>query len=77
MPVTHALHNGPVKVFEALKDGLLDLRGSLVNEVQYCAIEQANQCQLPFTTKMVSIYTGNGGNHEYNCLSKTTIHKYT
>jgi len=40
MPMTH---DGPVKVLEISKDGLPDPRGSLVNEIQSCAIEQANQ----------------------------------
>jgi len=49
--VTHVLYNCPVKVLEAPKDGLLDPKGSLVNEVGSCIIEQANQCWLPFTNK--------------------------
>jgi len=36
---------------KALKDGLLDSRGSLANELLSCAIDQANQCQLPFAKK--------------------------
>jgi len=61
---------------KASKDGLLGPRGSLANEVPFHAMEQANQYQLPFTNEMISTYTGNGGNHEYNCLSKTTLHKH-
>jgi len=45
MPVTH------LRYLKALKDGLLDPRGSLTNQVPSCAIEQANQCWLPFTKK--------------------------
>jgi len=55
MPVTHVLHNGPVKILKALKDGLLGPRGSLMNEVPSQNIEQTNQCQLPLTNEMVSI----------------------
>ena len=58
MPVTHVLHNGPVKVLES--EGWIT--SSLANEVPSHVIEQANRCRLPFT--MVSIYTVNGGNHE-------------
>jgi len=36
---------------KALKDGLLVPRGSLTNEVPSYAIEQTNQCWLPFTNK--------------------------
>jgi len=76
MPVTHVLHNGPVKVLESSKEWITDPRGSLANEIPSCTKEQANQRWLPFTNEMVSIHTGNGGNHEYNCPSKTTIHKH-
>jgi len=41
---------------KAPKDGLLDPRGFLANEIPSCAIEQANQCWLTFTNKVVSIY---------------------
>jgi len=66
-----------LRYLKALKDGLLDPRGSLVNEVWSLAIEQTNQSWIPCTNKMVSMYIGNGGNHEYNCFSKTTVHKHT
>jgi len=45
MPVTHVLHNGPVKVLES--EGWITR--SLANEVRSRAIEQANQCRLSFT----------------------------
>jgi len=45
MPVTCVLHNGPVKVLES--EGWITR--SLANEVRSRAVEQANQCQLPFT----------------------------
>jgi len=70
MPVTQVLHNGPVKVLKNSEDGLLDPRGSLANEVPSHAIQQASQSMSapfdPFTNEMASIYTGNGGNHEYH-----------
>jgi len=67
-----------LRYLKALKDGLLDPRGSLANEVPCHDIEKTNQCWLPFTYKMVSIYTSkNVTNHKYNCFSKTNIHKHT
>jgi len=44
MPITHGLHDGPVKVLKSSEDRLLDPRESLANGVPSHIIEQANQC---------------------------------
>jgi len=66
---------------KALKGGLLDPRGSLANEVAtilcYRASNVGSFSHRRDSPVLVSIYSGNGGNHEYNSLSKSTIHKHT